>query len=180
MLREFKQVTAELNSVESDLTDEKAQQILEMIFSANRIFLSGEGRSGLMVKAFANRLTQMGLLVHVVTEITAPAITKNDLLIFNSASGSSSFLIAQSKSARKQKAKILTFTAATDSALSKNSDLVVRINTQSKDQIGNSVQPMGSLFEQTSLLLFDCLSLKALNEHIVTSTSLRSTHSNLE
>ncbi|WP_317695768.1 6-phospho-3-hexuloisomerase [Xylocopilactobacillus apis] len=180
MTNEYIQICTELSGVSSNLTDEKANEVLKLIFNSNKIFLSGEGRSGLMVKAFANRLTQMGLNVHVVTEITAPAIGSEDLLIFNTASGKSEFLISQAKSAIKVGAKLVTFTANKDSVLSQKSDAVIVIDAQTKDEEQGSLQPMGSLYEQTSLLVFDSLMLRALNMGLVTNTKLRSTHSNLE
>lgn len=180
MIDEFNQICTELNVVRSNLTVDKAEAILKLIFQAHQVFLSGEGRSGLMVKALANRLTQVGLEVHVTTEITSPAIGKGDVLIFNSASGKSAFLISQAKSAKSLGAKVITFTAKEYAPLNESSDLIIGINAQSKDENLGSIQPMGSLYEQASLLIFDSLILKALNNGLVTNKQLRSTHSNLE
>lgn len=180
MIKEYAKICAELNSVNSSLNDKKAEKILELIFNARKIFLSGEGRSGLMIKALANRLTQVGLQVHVATEVTAPAISKNDILIFNSASGNSVFLNSQAKSAVDLGAKVITFTANMESELCQKSDVVTLIDAQSKDENRGSIQPMGSLYEQATLLLFDSLILKAIKDRKVTNKQLRSAHSNLE
>ncbi|MCO6532164.1 6-phospho-3-hexuloisomerase [Lactobacillus sp.] len=180
MIKEFAQICTELTTINYDLSEQKARKILQLIFSAKRVFLSGEGRSGLMIRALANRLTQAGLQVHVVSEITCPAINAEDLLILNSASGTSSFLLGQAKSAKHVGATILTFTAKRTTPLSQTSDEVIVIEAQTKDTNQNSVQPMGSLYEQASLLLFDSLILKALHANLITTRQLRDTHSNLE
>lgn len=180
MIEELKQIIQEIDKTSCDLNDNKADKILNLIFKSKSIFLSGEGRSGLMINALANRLTQIGLHTHVVTEITSPAISSEDLLIFNSASGTSDFLISQAKEAINQKVKIITFTSSSNSILSKKSNLIVTIDAQSKDENEGSIQPMGSLYEQMSLLLFDSLILKAIHKGLVTPTKLRATHSNLE
>lgn len=180
MIEEFSQICAELSTVTCNLSDQQAQNVLNLLFSAKRVFLSGEGRSGLMIRALANRLTQINLNVHVASEITCPAINTNDLLIFNSASGKSLFLISQAKSAQKAGAKVITFTANSNALLAQNSDIVININAQTKDEKQTSMQPMGSLYEQTSLLLFDSLILKALHANLISTTQMRSVHSNLE
>ncbi|RMC56914.1 6-phospho-3-hexuloisomerase [Lactobacillus sp. ESL0261] len=180
MIDEFDQIINELGNIHCDLTNEKADQILRMFLNAKSIFLSGEGRSGLMINALANRLTQFGLRVHLVTEITAPAIGKDDLLIFNSASGKSSTLISQEESAKRAKAKIIVFTANKKAPLNQKCDVAVLIEAQDKDTTGSSIQPMGSLYEQSSLLLFDSLVLRALHTNLITVSQLRSVHSNLE
>ena len=180
MIDEFDQIISELSKINCGLTNEKADQILKMFLNAKSIFLSGEGRSGLMINALANRLTQFGLSVHIVNEVTAPAIGKDDLLIFNSASGKSSILISQEESAKKANAKIIVFTANKKALLSQKSDVSILIDAQDKDIAGSSIQPMGSLYEQASLLLFDSLVLRALHNNLVTVSQLRSVHSNIE
>jgi 6-phospho-3-hexuloisomerase len=180
MNKEFSEICSELSNVSNNLTDKKVAEIIKLIFKSKRIFLSGEGRSGLMIKAFANRLSQIGLQVHVVSEITAPAIGFNDLLIFNSASGSSTFLNSQAKNAREAGSKIISFTSDKTAPLSQNSDMVILIDAPTKDKINGSIQPMGSLYEQASLILFDSLILKAIKQDFITTAKLRSLHSNLE
>lgn len=57
---------------------------------------------------------------------------------------------------------------------------MIIINAQSKDSYTGSIQPMGSLYEQYSLLLFDTLILRMLKKGYINAHKLREMHSNLE
>lgn len=180
MLSEFKAISNELQHTSCSLTVNKMDEIIQIILNAKTLFLSGEGRSGLMIAGLANRLTQIGLDTHLSSEITAPAISKNDVLIFNSASGTSTLLNSQAETAKKLGALIITFTTNENSPLAKKSDKTIIINAQSKDSYIGSIQPMGSLYEQYSLLLFDTLILRMLKKGYINAHNLREMHSNLE
>ncbi|MHA6521257.1 SIS domain-containing protein, partial [Corynebacterium amycolatum] len=117
MIKEFKDITNEIVATTTSLSKADMNQIINMLFSAKQIFLSGEGRSGLMIAAFANRLTQLGLNSHVSSEITAPALSNGDILIFNSASGTSALLNSQAKVSQQLGVEILTFTVNNNSPL---------------------------------------------------------------
>ena len=54
--------------------------VLDGIHDARRVFVTGAGRSGLVARAFANRLMHLGMSVHVVGEVTTPAIERGDAL----------------------------------------------------------------------------------------------------
>lgn len=179
-MNEFENIIDEIKRTTSSITADKADRIIQLILKSKRVFLSGEGRSGLMISGLANRLTQIGLDTHFSSEITAPAISKDDILIFNSASGTSSLLNSQAETAKKIGTSIITFTADENSPLAKKSDWVIKIDAQSKDSYQGSIQPMGSLYEQYSLLLFDALILRMLNKDYINSHELRQKHSNLE
>lgn len=61
--------------------------MIEEIRNSDRIFVVGTGRSELVGKAFAMRLMHLGFNVHVVGEVTTPAIRDKDCLIAISGSG---------------------------------------------------------------------------------------------
>lgn len=180
MLSEFEAIINELRHTSCSLTADEADRIIQIILSAKTLFLSGEGRSGLMIAGLANRLTQIGLNVHLSSEITTPAISKDDVLIFNSASGTSILLNSQAETAKKMGALIITFTTDSNSPLAKKSDKTIIVNAQSKDNCNESIQPMGSSYEQYSLLLFDTIILRMLNKGYISAPKLRKMHSNLE
>lgn len=61
------------------------------------------------------------------------------------------------------------------------SDLVLEIPVQSKlSQEKTSIQPMGSLFEQYSMILFDSLVLDMMNYKKETNDTMYARHANLE
>ena len=45
------------------------------------VYITGVGRSGLVVHAFGQRLMHLGFDVHLAQEVTAPAIRRGDLLV---------------------------------------------------------------------------------------------------
>lgn len=164
------------------LVDE--QQILDLqnrIAHTKRIFLLGEGRSGLVGRMFAMRLMHLGLQSFVVGETITPAIGANDLLIAVSGSGETGGVVLLTESAKRAGATIAAITANPASRLGSLAELVVHIPTQHKLQETTSRQYGGSLFEQTVFLLFETMvSMLAAGEVATGFTSLAKRHANLE
>ena len=84
---ELMDIVAELKNASVQMPEEKIDQFIEAVDTHERIFVYGTGRSGLMLKALAMRLMQMGYQSYVVGETTTPSVGKGDLLIVASASG---------------------------------------------------------------------------------------------
>ncbi|RHW52163.1 6-phospho-3-hexuloisomerase [Bombilactobacillus bombi] len=179
-MSELTNILNELDSMTDPLINNDIDKLIDSIISAKRIYLSGVGRSGLMIKAFANRLMQLGFTISVVGEISGPHTHHGDLIIFNSASGSSSNLISQAKIARDNKVKVAVITTNETSELAQQADLIIEIKAQSKFSQSTSIQPMGSLFEQSTLLLFDSLSLKLMKIMGINEQDMLKNHANLE
>ena len=76
-----------LSCVYSSIPEDASLRLAQSVQAHRRIFVSGAGRSRLMLMAFAMRLTQMGYTAFVAGDVTTPAITADDLLIVASASG---------------------------------------------------------------------------------------------
>lgn len=179
-MENIEKIISELKNVPNPLSNTQTEEILKYIHDAKHIFISGSGRSGLMASAFANRLLQMGLSVSVVGEITSPHVKKGDVLIFNSASGNSEKLVSQAEEAKKYGVKIILFTTNTESSLAKRSSLVVKIDAQSKYSETESIQPMGAIFEQYSLLLFDSLVLSYMSKYQISEQMMKDNHADIE
>jgi 6-phospho-3-hexuloisomerase len=165
-----------------------AARLLEagrLIETSPRIFVAGAGRTGLCMRAFAIRLIHLGKTVYVVGETTTPAITAGDLLIIGSGSGQTAGLLALAEKARRLGVKTLLFTTAAASPLAAISDHLVIIPAPSLRETGvnrNSVtiQPLGSLFEQTLLMMCDSLILMLMQQTGVTVEEMLARHANLE
>ena len=71
------------------VTRQGVKELASRILDASHIYLSGAGRTQLMVKALAMRLAQIGLAVHVAGDSTSPAIIEGDLLVAASGTGGS-------------------------------------------------------------------------------------------
>ena len=158
-------------------------QLSQIIVSGDRlrIFIAGEGRSGLAIQMAAMRLMHLGLEVHVVGEVTAPSIESRDLLITCSGSGTTHGVIDIAQTAQKIGAKVVAITTKQNSSLGELADLVVQIEAANKQKSDlSSEQFAGSLFEQSTLLLFDAL-FYVLARHLQQSNAvLMSRHTNLE
>lgn len=176
----IKRVIKELEEVPEPVDSSVLPQILSALHQARYIFVSGSGRSGLVISAFANRLLQLGLSVSIVGEITTPHTQSKDVLIFNSASGTSRKLIEQAEFAQRKGILILLITASPQSPLARLADIVVPIKAQTKYKKTVSSQPMGTLFEQYSFLWFDSLILDYMQQYEISSSDMLSNHADLE
>ena len=70
-----------LYEISNNLDNQISTELLELIHTTNRIFLTGSGRSGLALKAFEMRLSQLGKSVFFIGDTNTPAIDSEDLLI---------------------------------------------------------------------------------------------------
>lgn len=95
-------IIEELDRSSKTIAPEKLQEVIKKIKEHKRIFVYGTGRSGLMLKAFAMRLMQIGLNSYVVGETTTPSVQEGDLLIVASASGETGSVCMTAESAVKQ------------------------------------------------------------------------------
>lgn len=149
---------------------------------AKRVFVAGEGRSGLAVRMVAMRLMHLGCVVHVIGETTTPAMDARDALIAFSGSGKTGVVTLIAERARAVGGVILAVTTDQDSPLAGIATHVITIMAASKHDRSQSrsLQFAGSLFEQSALLLFDALF------HVLSDTSdqarevLWARHTNLE
>ncbi|MFC5447499.1 6-phospho-3-hexuloisomerase [Paenibacillus aestuarii] len=161
----------------------QAEALVEGILRARRIFTAGAGRSGLILRAFAMRLMHMGLQASVVGEAVTPGIGKEDLLIIGSGSGETKSLVSMAVKATSIGASIALITTNPESAIGCSADLIVRIAAAAKeeaDRASSTIQPMGSLYEQTALLLLDAVVLRLMDRLEIDATSMLGMHANLE
>jgi 6-phospho 3-hexuloisomerase len=168
----MKQIGAHINKAIEKLDDKEVQAMVESIQKADRIFLMGVGRSGLVAKAFAMRLVQLGLTAHVIGETTTPSIAKNDLLIAVSGSGTTSSVVKSVEIAKHIGTKVLAITSYPNSELGKSADSIVKVEGRTKvdastDEIkreltGEQLTPLGTLFEDTVLIFFDGIIAKLM------------------
>src|SRR5574340_1054026 len=78
----------EIHSVLEKIDEKAYERFISSILSAKNVFVTGQGRSGLVSRTFAMRLTHIGFNAYCVGDATTPNIDKGDLLIACSSSGS--------------------------------------------------------------------------------------------
>jgi 6-phospho-3-hexuloisomerase len=166
------------------ISDREAALLLDRIQKAERIFFAGAGRSGLMVRAFAMRLMQMGLTCFVAGETVTPAIRKGDLLLIGSGSGETRGLLNMALKARETGADVALVTAVRGSSIGQQAHMSVIIPTASpKPTLGypvSTVQPRGSLFEQGLLIFFETLVVMLMERMNFKPEDIFKRHANLE
>lgn len=169
----------ELQKTCSAVSEEQLDALIEKVNSHDRIFVYATGRSGLMVKTFAMRLMQMGRTAFVVGETTTPSVQPGDLLVLASSSGTTKSVCDYADSAKKSGVDLAIITSDAKSYLSDNFEVTISVEADSKySAAGKSHQPMGSLFEQTLLLLFDSVILKMTQGS--DTRQMQKNHANLE
>ncbi len=179
------QILAEVVDCARQVSAESLIQAGALLESSPRIFVAGAGRSGLCMKAFGMRLMHLGKTVYVVGETITPSIAASDLLILGSGSGRTASLLAMAEQAQRRGAQVLLFTTDATSPLAELSNFRVVIpapSLKSAEGIPGhiSVQPMGTLFEQSMLILCDSLILGLMQRTGVSAAQMFERHANLE
>ena len=171
----------ELNQSVKTLSDDDIIDLIQKIQQHKRIFVYGTGRSGLMLKAFAMRLMQLGLNSFVVGETTTPSVQKGDLLILASASGETESVNIMAKSALNQGIDLAIICASDTSTLAKLKTPNMLLQSGTKfNQSPVSQQPLGSLFEQMLLIIFDTVILVMGKEQNESNNDMAQRHASLE
>lgn len=175
-------ILTELDRTLAAVNEPEIAAAQEMIRAANRLFVMGAGRTGLALKMAAMRLMHLGLVVHVVGEVTTPAIGPGDLLLVASGSGTTAGPLHAAEVAVKAGAKVLALTASPGSKLDTLAQGVVVIPAAAKqDHRGvMSEQYAGALFEQSTLLIMDAMFQAMWREGGASAEELWRRHANLE
>ncbi|AWB94281.1 6-phospho-3-hexuloisomerase [Agromyces badenianii] len=156
--------------------------LADAIDDAPRIFVLAAGRSGLALRMTAMRLMHLGLEVHVVGEVTAPAIRAGDLLLTASGSGTTGNIVRAAQTAHSVGAGIAAITTAPTSPLAELASVTVVVPAAAKlDRTGAaSGQYAGSLFEQMVVLLGDAVFHALWKRSGASAEELWPRHANLE
>jgi len=167
-------ILGELTAVADALESTAADDLVDAIRSADRVFLAGQGRSGLIARAFAMRLMHVGIESHVVGASSTPAIGSGDLLIAASGSGATDTTQRQLAKAAAAGSKVALITAKAGAGLQ---GLTVFLPART---VVPTDQHAGSLFEQSCLLLFDAIAMTLQRERGLSDAALDARHANLQ
>lgn len=175
------QVILEISHCISDVESKQVDHLVALISDHTRVFCDGLGRSGLAVQGFAMRLVHLGKTAFVVSETTTPAITENDLLLICSGSGETESLVIHEKKALEVGATTAVISGSSQSRLYQETENRLLIPADSKNtKIMNSIQPMGTLFEQTLAIVFDTIVISLMNSMNKNNNVMYYNHKNLE
>ena len=154
-----------------------------IIEKGKRVFVVGEGRSGLMAKSFAMRLMHLGATVYVVGETITPAIGKGDVLVSVSGSGTTKNVVMVAQKARELECPVLAVTTNPTSDLGNIASFIIHVPAATKYRREGetaSIQPLGSLFDQCAHIVFDAICLEYYSIKSEDNKIALARHSNLE
>lgn len=177
-------VINELSHTLSSIDSESAEKFVDLILDAEEVFCAGAGRSGFQIKGFAMRLMHMGVSSYVVGETCTPNIKDNGLLVICSGSGETKSLVNHATKAKEMGAKIALITINPESSIAKMADVVIEISAPSpksaKEGEIKSIQPMGSLFEQSEGIFMDIAIMMLMERQGLDSDTMFGRHANME
>lgn len=178
------QVIEELSKTLGQIDDQSAEALTEKLLGAGKILVAGAGRSGFAAKAFAMRLMHMGFDAYVVGETVTPNLEPGDVLLIGSGSGETGSLVSMATKAKALGGTLALVTIFPESTIGKLADISVRIPAPTpkaaSDNGLTSIQPMGSLFEQSLFLFLDVVILKLMEVKSKDSGTMFKRHANLE
>lgn len=162
MMDVLRTIINEIEDVLDKVNEKELQEIINVMNKNRRIFVCGEGRSGLSAKGFAMRLMHLGYTVYVVGETITPAVNENDVFIAVSGSGKSMNVVNDAKKASDKGCAVIAVTSKPESPLAALAGHVLTIpgtvKGDTKDARG-SVQLLSSLFDQSLHITLDALCL---------------------
>jgi 6-phospho-3-hexuloisomerase len=182
-MKKIDKILAEIQSVTNYVDDQQLDQVASFLQKGKRIFVIGEGRSGLMAKSFAMRLMHLGATVYVIGETITPSISEGDVLVAVSGSGTTKNVVWAVEKAKEIHCLIIAITTNPESPLAAHASAVVEIPAATKYRRENemkSIQPLGSLFDQCAHIVFDTICLTYAEKQEVDHEKAFHKHSNME
>ncbi|MFQ6131261.1 MAG: 6-phospho-3-hexuloisomerase [Armatimonadota bacterium] len=173
-------VAAEAVAALANCPEQAAEDVLAAILRADRVFLTGQGRTGLIARAFAQRLMQLGLRCFVVGDTTTPAIGRSDVLVACSGSGETSLTLKLVEQAKGLGATVVAVVGRADCSLADLADVAAVITDPRQDASDDSILPLGSRFELALFVFLEVLLLRLMRRLRVSEADMRSRHANLE
>lgn len=169
-------------------------QMIDKLDDANRVFLVGAGRSGLVSRFFAMRLVHLGKQAYIVGDTTTPSIREGDLLVAISSSGSTPYVLVIAEKAHDAGAEVIALETAKPktSKLNTIADLSVgldrRVDSKSRQKIEKemsekpkqNITPLGTVFEISALIYLESVIGHLIRRDGIEEDVLSKRHANLE
>ncbi|EMR06631.1 3-hexulose-6-phosphate isomerase [Bhargavaea cecembensis DSE10] len=174
-------ILQEVSQVIGKVDPRQYRQLKEMLNEPGRLFIFGEGRSGLLGRMIAMRLMHCGCKVFVVDETITPSLAKEDRLLVISGSGNSARIRDMAKKSEGAGYRIWLVTAngeALGETWCEGGLLIPAATRSRKSGEPGTIQPLGNQFDQSAHLLLDALVIDGPASGL-DHQSLKDRHSNL-
>lgn len=168
------QVLAEVHAGIEAVSQTELDEFVHRLSGTGSVFVTGQGRTGLVARAFAMRLTHLGKKAYVVAETICPPIRQGDLLFACSGSGETMITCSYAERAHRLGAFVVAATGRPGSRLTQIADLTLYLPTPPSSQLGNA------RFEQCLWLILDAVAVVYAERHRIPFDSIWERHANLE
>lgn len=167
-------------------------KLISVYYDSRKILVLGAGRSGLVGRAFAMRLSHLGFNVYVFGETINPPLNPGDMLIAISGSGRTKLVVTAAEAAKSLGAVVVSITTYPNSPLGSMSDITVRVpgrtkvsgeddyNVRQLKGLYEPLAPLGTLFEVTTLVMLDSVAAELMARLGKTEEDLKLRHANIE
>jgi 6-phospho-3-hexuloisomerase len=152
----------------------RAHEFVATIAAANEVFVTGQGRSGLVAAAFAVRLGHLGKQAHIAGAAATPPIGPGAVLVACSGSGRTRTTLLHAEEAAAAGAQVWALTQDQSSPLALAATHTLCISATP------SAQPGASLFEQALFVFCDGVILELMSQLGETAETMLARHANLE
>jgi len=164
-----------INEALEGVDPDALERTVDLILSARKVFIYGVGRSGLVGQSFSVRLVQLGLDVHFVGDMTTPLAQPGDLAIMVSNTGETMSAVQTANIVRRVGTTVISVTASPNSKLAAASNHVLALG-KAKGEDRKRYAPLGTVFEDAALILFDCVVAELMERTGQTEASLKRRH----
>jgi 6-phospho-3-hexuloisomerase len=179
--RAVESILAEIHDVLGQVDQSRVTAFRKAVKAARAVFVTGEGRSGLVARCLAMRLAHLGLHAHVVGGTTTPPLGEGDALMAVSGTGASEVTVGRARLAAQNGARVLAVTAAGDAPLADLADVTLLIPVpRGSGRAPATAQYGGSLFEQCAFIAFDAIVLQLQAELNRTAAQMNERHATVE
>lgn len=187
-------MASRIDAIAQKISSDQVDAFLDAVLTAERIYVMGAGRSGLVAKSFAMRLMHTGFTAYVVGETITPAIGEDDLIVAFSGSGNTKTIGDIAETAKGLGAKVALISSNPQSRIGRIADYVIEIETQRdpvtcdaheyeiRQMLGEhrSFAPLGTIFETSSLMFGDAVISTLMDMKKIEEADLKRRHTNIE
>ena len=146
------------------------QRFIELIYDGlikkRKFFLLASGRSAFILQCFATRLVHLGAEVYMITNLASmPALTKRDILIVLSGSGTTAIVVSLLKNYVNtvKPYGIATITSHPETIIGRVGDVTIKLKGRTKRDVDRDhtdtavLTPEGTQFEIAAFVYLDAI-----------------------
>lgn len=180
-----------IHHMEGSIDNKSTKIALNLILGAEKVFVYGAGRSGLVARAFGMQLMHLGKNVYVIGETINPSAGVSDVIVIVSGSGETDSVVNLANIAKNNNVKVVAVTATKECRLTEVATLVLPIDVKIEKQIEHNylarqltykdiTSSHSTFFEISALVFLESFIEELLYQTGKTSKDLAKRHANLE